>query len=469
MNTPSDSSPDFLAWPVWRLSGALASGELSAIELTEACLARIEARDATLHAFVEVYADDARAAARAAELALRAGHAVGPLHGIPIALKDLVEIDGRLVRGGCAAWLDRHATVTATLAQRLLAQGMILLGKTHMTEFAMEGWGTNARLGTPRNPWDPACARTPGGSSSGSAVAVAAGLAPWAVGTDTGGSVRVPAAWCGLTALKTSAGRISNFGVLPTCRTLDTPGPMAHDARDAGLLYDVLAGPDPLDPRTLGLPAGPACVRRDGIRGMRLARMPDAERAAISAPVLAAYDRTLDELAGLGAAIEPLVLPFSFATIAAASGLIMAAESYATLHELVENPDLPLDENVRPVILKGRGISACDYLAAIERRKQLIAQFDAALSGIDALLMPTSACTAVPLPEIDRSISPMALTRFANFLDLPVVAMPNGADDRGLPTSAQVIGHRFEERTVLHIARTYQAATHWHERRPPAA
>ena len=164
--------------PVHRLSQEITARRLSPVDLTEAYLDRIRTREPKLQAFVEVYAEDARQAAEAADLAIRSGHAIGPLHGIPIALKDLIEIEGRIVMGGCEAWRQRRATRTATLARRLIAQGMIVLGKTHTVEFAMGGWGTNSRLGTPWNPWDPERQRTPGGSSSGSGVAVAAGLAP---------------------------------------------------------------------------------------------------------------------------------------------------------------------------------------------------------------------------------------------------------------------------------------------------
>jgi aspartyl-tRNA(Asn)/glutamyl-tRNA(Gln) amidotransferase subunit A len=194
------SNQDLTQLPVHELSRQLTSRRLSPVELTEAYLARIAAREPRLHAYVEVYADDARLAARGAEAAIRAGQAVGPLHGVPIALKDLIELEGKVVTGGCEAWTQRRATRTATLAQKIIAQGMIVLGKTHTVEFAMGGWGTNSRRGTPWNPWDPKRQRTPGGSSSGSGVAVAAALAPWAVGTDTGGSVRLPASWCGITA-----------------------------------------------------------------------------------------------------------------------------------------------------------------------------------------------------------------------------------------------------------------------------
>src|ERR671918_779706 len=199
--------------PVWAtvadLSRAFEARTLSPVEVLEALLDRIRRRQPALHAFVTVYEADARLAAEAADRAIRAGHRVGPLHGVPIALKDLVDMQGRVTTGGSKVWHDRVSTVSATLAERLIAAGMIVLGKTHTVEFAMGSFGTNTHLGTPRNPWDPAVHRTPGGSSSGSGVAVAAGLAPVAIGTDTGGSVRLPAAWCGVVGLKVTAGRIS--------------------------------------------------------------------------------------------------------------------------------------------------------------------------------------------------------------------------------------------------------------------
>lgn len=462
--TPSN---DPTSWSVKQQSEAIAAGRLSPVDLIDAYLIRIKAFDGKLHAYSEVYEADARAAAEAADKAIRAGHAVGPFHGIPIAIKDLVEIEGRAVTGGCSVWRERRARTTATLAKRLFAQGMIVLGKTHMVEFALGGWGTNTRMGTPWNPWDLNRARTPGGSSSGSGVAVAAALAPWAVGTDTGGSVRLPASWCGLTSLKTSAGRISNYGVLPLSHTLDTPGPMTVDAEDSALLYMAMQGPDPLDRRTLGLPSeeiGPTLLR--GVAGLRLAHMPDNERANVSASVLAAYDRSLDDLANLGAEIVPLRLPCGFADVAALNGRIMAAESYAGLCDLVDDMDLALDEDVRPRVSTGRDITARDYLSALRQRDHMILQFDSALSDVDALLTPTTATTAVPLEEIDQSKAPSHFTRFANFLDLCAVAMPNGADEQGLPTSLQVMSRRFDEATALRIACAYQRNTDWHTRRP---
>jgi len=254
----SPTEPGFL--PAHRLAAEIAARRLSPVGLVEALLARIAAFDPKLHAFVDVYAEDARLAAEAADKAIRAGHAVGPLHGVPIALKDLIDLEGRVTTGGSQVWRERRSPVTATLARRLFAAGMIVLGKTHTVEFAMGGWGTNQHRGTPWNPWDPEVARTPGGSSSGSGVAVAAGLAPWAIGTDTGGSVRLPASWCGLSGLKTTIGRVSTYGILPLAPSLDTPGPMARSVEDAALLYGVIAGPDPLDPRTAAAPP-PASAR----------------------------------------------------------------------------------------------------------------------------------------------------------------------------------------------------------------
>ena len=208
--------------PVWagvaELSRAFGARTLSPVDAVDALLERIRRRNPSLHAFIAVYADDARLVAEGADRAIRAGHRVGPLHGVPIALKDIVDLGGRITTGGSKVWAERVSPVTATLAERLIAAGMIVLGKTHTVEFAMGSWGTNTHLGTPRNPWDLSVHRTPGGSSSGSGVAVAAGLAPVAIGTDTGGSVRLPAAWCGIVGLKVTAGRISTHGVLPLSR-----------------------------------------------------------------------------------------------------------------------------------------------------------------------------------------------------------------------------------------------------------
>ena len=461
------AATDPASLPAHKLAQAIAARRLSPVDVVAAFLDRIAAQDAKLHAFVEVYVDEARLAAEAADKAIRSGHAVGPLHGVPIALKDLIEIEEKIVTGGALIWRDRRAERTATLARKLIAQGMIVLGKTHTVEFAYGGWGTNSRMGTPWNPWDPNVPRTPGGSSSGSGVAVAARLAPWAIGTDTGGSVRLPASFCGLTGLKTTIGRVSTYGILPLSPTLDTPGALARSVEDAALLYRAMCGPDPLDPRTLGVPPGDLTEGwKRGIRGLRLARMPDAERGIVAADVLAAYEESLDVLARLGAEIAEIELPLGFADAGALNGRIMSAEAYSILGEVVDDASLPLDEDVRPRIRAGRDISARDYLSALAEREERKRAFAAAFASFDALLTPTTPMTAVPLDAVDQSKTPAHFTRFANLLDLCALAVPNGIAN-GLPTSLQIIGRGYDEENVLRIGRAYQGATDWHARTPP--
>ena len=461
------AATDPASLPAHKLANAIAARRLSPVDVVAAFLDRIAAQDAKLHAFVEVYVDEARLAAEAADKAIRSGHSVGPLHGMPIALKDLIEIEGKIVTGGALIWRDRRAERTATLARKLIAQGMIVLGKTHTVEFAYGGWGTNSRMGTPWNPWDPNAPRTPGGSSSGSGVAVAAGLAPWAIGTDTGGSVRLPASFCGLTGLKTTIGRVSTYGILPLSPTLDTPGALARSVEDAALLYRAMQGADPLDPRTLGVPPGDLTEGwKRGIRGMRLARLPDAERGIVAADVLAAYEESLDVLARLGAEIASIELPLGFADAGALNGRIMSAEAYSILGDVVDDKNLPLDEDVRPRIRAGRDISARDYLSALTEREERKRAFAAAFASFDALLTPTTPMTAVPLDAVDQSKTPAHFTRFANLLDLCALAVPNGIAN-GLPTSLQIIGRGYDEESVLRMGHAYQGATDWHERTPP--
>jgi aspartyl-tRNA(Asn)/glutamyl-tRNA(Gln) amidotransferase subunit A len=462
------TSPSFR--PVHELIGDIAARRLSPVDLVEECLARIARLDPRLRAFVSVNAANARLAAEAADKAVRAGHAVGPLHGIPIAIKDLVEIEGEVAMGGSAAWRGRIAPHTATLYRRLLAAGMINLGKTHTVEFAYGGWGTNQHLGTPWNPWDAATHRTPGGSSSGSGVAVAARMAPCAIGTDTGGSVRIPAAWNGITGLKTTVGRISTFGVLPLSPTLDTPGPITRDIEDAALLFGVLQGADPRDRHTRGVhDVDPLAGLRRGVKGLRLARLPAHERDGIDGEVLAAYDRAVDALAGLGAEIAEVALPARFAELGAINGRIMSAEAYAALADLVDDNAQRLDQDVRPRVRAGAAISSRDYLTALAERERMKASFAAAIEGVDALLTPTAVTPAIPIASVDQSGTPAVFTRWVNFLDLCAAAVPNGLTAGGLPTSLQIVCRAYAEPLALRIGYAYQAAHDWHLRVPPMA
>ncbi len=463
----SNTDPCFL--PVHQLAAEIAARRLSPVDVVEAFLARIAAHNEKLHAYIAVYAEDARLAAEAAEKAIRAGHAVGPLHGVPIGLKDLIDLEGRVTTGGTMVWRERRSPATATLARRFFAQGMIVLGKTHTVEFAMGGWGTNQHLGTPWNPWDLAAHRTPGGSSSGSGVAVAAGMAPWAIGTDTGGSVRLPASWCGLSGLKTTIGRVSTHGILPLAPSLDTPGPMARSVEDAALLYSLMQGADPLDRRTLAAPP-PADVMtglRRGVRGLRLARMPAAERAGCTAEVLAAYDSAVEMLAQLGAEIVEITLPCRFADATDMTGRIIGSEAYQLVGDLVDDPALPIDDAVRPRIQLGRGISARDYLGALAERDALKGRFLAALDGVDALLTPTTQTAAIRVDAVDQTTTPAHFTRLVNLLELCALAVPDGFTATGLPLSLQIVCRPYDEATALRIGRAYQEATDWHQRHPP--
>ena len=462
------TSPAFL--PAHTLVADIAARRLSPVDVVDEYLTRIERLEPKLRAYVSVNAANARLAAEAADKAIRSGHAIGPLHGIPIAIKDLVEIKGEVAMGGTAAWRDRIAPHTATLMRKLMAAGMINLGKTHTVEFAYGGWGTNQHLGTPWNPWDASTHRTPGGSSSGSGVAVAARMAPWAIGTDTGGSVRIPAAWNGITGLKTTIGRVSTFGVLPLSPTLDTPGPITRDIEDAALLLTVLQGCDLRDQQTLGVHDVDAMANlRRGVKGLRLGRLPNEERDGIDAEVLAAYDRSVDSLATLGAEIVDLALPARFADLGAINGRIMSAEAYATLSHLVDDNAQPLDRDVRPRVRAGAAISSKDYLTALAERERMKVSFNAAIKDVDALLTPTALTPAIPVESIDQNTTPAMFTRWVNFLDLCAVAVPNGMTADGLPTSLQIICRAYAEPLALRIGYAYQTAHDWHLRFPPMA
>ena len=447
---------------------ALVSGDLTSERLVEALLARIERLDDRLGAFIAVYGDDARAAARAADLARRAGHAVGRYHGVPIALKDIIDLEGRVTTGGSKVWEARVSETTATLARRLLEAGAIVIGKTRTVEFAMGAWGTNRHMGTPWNPWDLAAHRAPGGSSSGSGVAVAARLAPWAIGTDTGGSVRIPSAWNGLTGLKVTLGRVSCHGVLPLAHTLDTPGPMCRTVEDAADLYRLIRGHDPRDPLTLRSPDDdPRRGMGRGVAGLRLARMPERERDGVDAVVLAAYDDSLAVLADLGATIVDVDLPREFVPMGDLVGRIIAAEGYSWVGEHVDDERLPVDDDVRPRIRPGRDITAPEYIALQRERAAIKREFDTTLEDVDALLTPGTRTAAPVVAEIDQSTTAAIFTRPFNLIDYCALVVPNGRTASGLPLSLQIACPEFGEATALRIGSAFQHATDWHTLVPP--
>ena len=454
--------------PMHALAEQLQAGALSSGALVDCYLKRIHRHDKKLHAYVAVYEDEARTAAEAADRMRAAGQLCSPLHGIPIALKDLIDIEGKVTTGGSLFWRDRVSTVTATVAHRLAAAGMITLGKTHMVEFAFGAWGTNTTMGTPWNPWDAGTPRSPGGSSSGSGVAVAAALAPAAIGSDTGGSVRIPASLCGIVGLKTTVGRVSNHGTLNLAASLDTLGPMTRDVEDAALLFMAMHGPDPHDAATL--PHPPVDVMRGlkiGIAGLRLAVLPEAELGEVDPEVARAFAQALEVMRGLGARIDTLVLPASYRRLADLTGKIIAAEGYALHRAWIERDDLPFDPDVRDRIRWAKTLSAADLIQVMAERQQLQREMDVLLSDFDALVLPTTPLPAVPLAEIDQNKSPMSLlTRPLNLLDLCALALPCGFTAGGLPLSLQIAGRGYDEARILRIGWAYENATDWHRRRP---
>lgn len=438
------------------LAPRLRRRELRAETLVSDYLARIAALDGWLHAYVAVYADEALAAARAADLQLDQGLWLGPLHGVPIALKDLIDIAGRPTTIGSPIHADTIAASTAELVQQLQRAGAIILGKTHMVQFAMGAWGPNQHMGTPRNPWDDRVHRIPGGSSSGSAVAVAGRLAPAAIGTDTGGSVRVPASYCGITGLKPTVGRISSQGVVTLSQTLDSVGVFARSAADARLLFDVLA------PATPGEWREPLDASRFGIAGATLGRLPDAFLADVTLAVRQAYEASIALFHSLGAQIVEITPPATLAEFKAVTGDIMMTEGVASFEREMTDLDLPVDDSVRPRMLVGLEVSAVRYLAALRERDRLQAAMQARLAGVAGLLTPTTLTTALPLDEVDHGNAPVQYTRIGNLLQMCGVSVPNGRDDAGLPTGLQILCPGGEDRLALYLAEVFQRHSDWH-------
>jgi aspartyl-tRNA(Asn)/glutamyl-tRNA(Gln) amidotransferase subunit A len=453
------------------LAGGLRRGDFTSRELTRLYLDRIDRYDRTLHAYVDVYADEALKLAEAADRRRESGLPVSPLNGVPIALKDLCEIEGRITTGGSSCWKGRKSTVTATIVERLLAAGMVVLGKTHMVEFAFGGWGTNPLCGTPRNPWDAKTHRVPGGSSSGSGVAVGAALAPAAIGSDTGGSVRIPASLNGITGLKTTFGLISLYGAVPLSTTLDSFGPMTRTAEDAALLTAATMGPDPRDPGTL---AAPALDFRDvlgavpDIRGARIAVLPEKQfPIAVDAEVLRVWTETIAVLQKLGAVVEEREVPFDFNQLMQRNGRLIAAEAYAYHRAYIENEAEPVGKWVRGRVLAGKNVSAADYIAARDDQRRSAAAFAEWMREYDALLTPTLPVPALPVDQVDEMATPLAtFTRAGNYLGACGLSLPAGFSAGGLPIGMQLMGGPFTEPALLRLGRAFQAATDWHKRRP---
>ena len=453
------------------LARHLASGALSSREIVATYLERIAALDDRLHAFIDVYGDSALDAARAADRERRAGAARGPLHGLPIAIKDLVHIRGHVTTAGSKARPYGVADETATAWERLLAAGMIPLGKTHLVEFAFGGWGRNAPMGAAWYPWDTQTHRVAGGSSSGSAVAVAAGLAPAAIGSDTGGSIRIPSALCGLTGLKPTYGVISLAGIYPLAPTLDSLGPLARDVDDAALLTAAMAGADPRDARTLAAPYidfAAALAAEPDIRGMRITALAVDQFSWPAQPdVLRARDDAMKVLRKLGASVEEARVPFDFEDLMVRNGRLIAAEAYAQHRGHIEDESLAFDPWVRKRTLAGKAISAADYIGELEERRRAAAAFAEWMNGRDALLTPTLPITATPVADVDEATTPLAtFTRAANYVGACALSLPAGFSADGLPIGVQLMSGPYTDATLVRLGRAFQQVTDWHRRRP---
>lgn len=451
------------------LAAGLAARKFSSREVVDALLDRIARGNGKLHAFTEVYADAARTMADGADRARAAGFPLGPLHGLPIAYKDLCDIAGKVGTGGSKMFESRIATETSNTVERLTAAGMVPLGKLHMVEFAFGGWGTNPLMGAPWNPWDLATQRVPGGSSSGTGVAVAARLTPAGIGSDTGGSVRIPSAFNGLVGLKVTFGRIGLSGTMLLSWSLDSIGPMARSVEDCALLLNALAAPDPRDPTTLGQPLEDftLATRPGTIEGMRIA-VPDTKQMPnFSHPdVIKAWQTAARTFESLGAAVEAVRLPDWYFDLSRPAGTLIASEAYSLHRDYIEDVSKAIGPGVRARAQAAKqllpGAYAEELRVMAERRRAFSEWFRA----YDVILMPTMAVPAIPLSEVDElSPIPGYLTRPANYLGLCSLAMPSGYSG-GLPLGIQIVGKPFAERDVLRAGKAFQDATDHHRRAP---
>ena len=415
-------------------------------------LDEIERLNPRLGAYQNTWADTALEMAAAADKALAAGFAAGPFYGIPYALKDIFHVKGKVTTCGSAAMLDNIASTTSTMVQRLKAAGGIILGKTKTVECAFGGWGTNQKMGTPMNPWDMETHRIPGGSSSGTAVAVASGMAPCGMGSDTGGSIRLPAAYCGLVGLKVTAGRLPLHGIMPLSQSLDTPGPIAQTVLDCLIMFDVLDGREGWKiAQDMDSGDGLYAALNRGVSGLRLGSLADSERQQCSEDMLASYDMALDRLRVMGAEIIPFENPVPYGDMADDNGMITAVEAFHNHGRLYKNPDLPMDEDVRTRMLLGEHYHAHDYFRVLQQRKEAMAIFGDAMRRFDALVMPSSTSTAPALTNVDQAVSPGYFTRPFNFLEMCGLSLPINLASDGMPTSLQIVGKAHDEAMCLRV------------------
>jgi aspartyl-tRNA(Asn)/glutamyl-tRNA(Gln) amidotransferase subunit A len=454
------------------LAGAIAARRLSPVEVVRAYLERIERLDGDLRSYLAVFADSALNEAHAAEATVQAGRSLGPLHGVPFAVKDLFDVAGTPTTAGSQIFAEipeRDSTAVA----RLRAAGAVLLGKLNLHEFAFGPEGSNPHHGTPHNPWAVAH-HLPGGSSSGSGVAVAAGLAPVALGSDTGGSIRIPAACCGTVGLKPTYGRVSRAGVVPLAWSLDHAGPLTRRVADAAAVLAVLAGHDLADPSSQYVPVPDYVGGLAGsVRGLRVGLLREYVEQS-DAEVAAAVTEAARVLAWLGCTIQEVTLVHARYGLAA-SYAVLSCEALAYHEPLLRRHAARYAEDVRRRLAVSAFLSATDYLKGQRARRLIREEIDETFGRVDCLLAPTLPVAAPPLTAAevrigDRTESTrVALTSFTRLFNLsghPALAVPCGFSRAGLPLSLQIAGRAFDEATVLRLGRAYEEATDWHRRRP---
>ena len=432
------------------LADAIRAGETDSRALTRLFLDRIE-RGSALRAFTHVAAERAEALAEAADRLLSAGVVLGPLHGVPVAVKDSLAWAGTPLSGGSLARADCISDRTSAVVRRLIAAGMVVLGKTSMTEFAFGLSGQNPTCGTARNPWDPLHDRAPGGSSSGSGVAVAAGLAPIAIGGDTGGSVRAPALMNHLVGHKPSSGLISRAGCLPLSSTLDVLGPIARTVEDVRIMTALLTGPDFDDPVTLApqrtsIPAG---TRRLAVLAEEAWPCPMNPEAAEH------WGLALERIAGAGWALETWSPPgiLDFERLGRDNSTVLAFEACQHYGALARDRTTPLWSVIRDRIRGGADIDGTDYEAALERRRAVATCFAEEMGSTDGLLMPGADQSARILdPEDERHAGLGAFLRPANFLGATTIALPTSRDAEGMPLGLQLLAPHGSDASLLAVA-----------------
>jgi aspartyl-tRNA(Asn)/glutamyl-tRNA(Gln) amidotransferase subunit A len=463
------NSADIPFQTVAALGDAIRTGEVSPVQVAEAYLARIGALNGEIRAYLTVTGELAMQQAREAEEEIANGNYRGPLHGIPVAVKDQMYTEGVRTTGGSRVFDEFIPEYDATVIARLKEAGAVLLGKLNMTEFATTG--LSHQYDPPRNPWgrDRSC----GGSSSGSGAAPAAFMCAAALGEDTGGSVRFPAAWCGLAGLRPTYGRVSRYGLMPGVRSMDTVGPLAHTVEDCAILMQAIAGHDPKDRLTSQEPAPDFRAALTGnVEGLRIGILREVLYAdSVEPDVGEAVIEAGNVLSRLGAEVHEVSIPITANAGTISSG--MRVEAPTTYQNLLRERPRELGHDNRIGYLVNSIMPATYYYKALRLRTHLRGEVLRALEDVDLLLFPTTGVPAQPLapdPEITGKDSanrtPWMYTTAASLANIPALALPCGFSAEGLPFSLQIAGRPFDEATVLRAGHAYEQATDWHTRRP---